>query len=51
MTRQILYTGLIRARDSVTLLGAAEMLLRCIERRELRLGGVRLQERPRRLSR
>lgn len=44
LTRQILYTGLTRARDSVTLLGAPEMLRRGIERRDLRPGGVRMQD-------
>jgi exodeoxyribonuclease V alpha subunit len=42
LTRQVLYTGLTRARDRLCILGTEEMLRLAIEAREERPGGVSL---------
>lgn len=42
LTRQIIYTGITRAKKRVAILGTKEILRKAIEHRELRVGGVRI---------
>lgn len=42
LTRQIIYTGITRAKKLVHIMGSAAILRRAIENRELRVGGVRV---------
>ena len=42
LTRQIIYTGITRAREKVEILGTEAVLKKAIERREERVGGVKI---------
>jgi exodeoxyribonuclease V alpha subunit len=42
LTRQIIYTGITRAKNQVAILGSREILDKAIEHREERTGGVRM---------